>query len=104
MHTKQGWFPYLYCSCLRYFSLSQIRERFPRRPWIDVVSKVDLGIVDGALEELEEILDGTPYIKLSIQKQIGITELRTEVLRMLGEVRVVLDAMAAVEQQQNVGS
>jgi nucleolar GTP-binding protein len=77
----------------------EIRQRFPRRPWIDVVSKVDLGIVDGALEELEEILDGAPYIKLSIQEGIGIDELRSEVLRMLGEVRVVLDAMAAVDDR-----
>jgi nucleolar GTP-binding protein len=77
----------------------EVRERFPRRPWIDVVSKIDLGIVDGALEELEEILDGTPYIKLSIQEGQGIDELRAEVLRMLGEVRVVLDAMAVVDER-----
>jgi nucleolar GTP-binding protein len=79
----------------------KIRARFPRRPWIDVVSKYDLGIVDGALEELEEILDGTPYIKLSIQDGMGIGELRTEVLRMLGEVRVVLDAMAGVDERSS---
>lgn len=76
----------------------EMRERFPRRPWIDVVSKIDLGVVDGALEELEEILDGSPYIKLSIHEGDGIEELRSEVLRMLGEVRVVLDAMASVDQ------
>jgi nucleolar GTP-binding protein len=76
-----------------------VRARFPRRPWIDVVSKVDLGVVDGALEELEDILDGTPYLKLSIQEGEGIDELRTEVLRMLGEVRVVLDAMSAVDER-----
>lgn len=75
----------------------EVRARFPRRPWIDVVSKVDLGIVDGALEELEEILDGTPYIKLSIHEFVGVDELRNETLRMLGEVKLVLDAMAAVE-------
>jgi nucleolar GTP-binding protein len=82
----------------------EIRSRFPRRPWIDVVSKVDLGTVDGAIEELEEILDGAPYIKLSIHDGIGIDELRTEVLRMLGEVRVVLDAMAAVDDQNTRGT
>mmetsp|Transcript_5636 Transcript_5636/g.13282 ORF Transcript_5636/g.13282 Transcript_5636/m.13282 type:complete len:480 (-) Transcript_5636:2202-3641(-) len=76
-----------------------VRARFPRRPWIDVVSKVDLGIVDGAEEELKEILDGTPYIRLSIHEGQGIDELRQEVLRMLGEVRVVLDAMAAVDDR-----
>jgi nucleolar GTP-binding protein len=75
----------------------EVRARFPRRPWIDVVSKVDLGIVDGALEELEDILDGAPYIQLSIHENIGVAELRTSVLRMLEEVKLVLDAMAAQE-------
>ena len=78
----------------------EVRARFPRRPWIDVVSKVDLGVVDGALETLEEILDGAPYIELSIHEDIGVDELRAETLRMLGEVKLVLDAMAAVEQKQ----
>jgi nucleolar GTP-binding protein len=77
----------------------EMRARFPRRPWIDVVSKVDLGIVDGALVELEEILDGAPYIQLSIHDNIGVAELRTRVLRMLEEVRLVLDAMAAQESR-----
>lgn len=76
-----------------------MRARFPRRPWIDVVSKYDLGVEDGSLEELEEILDGEPYLKLSIHEDIGVDELRTEVLRMLGEVRVVLDAMAVVDER-----
>jgi nucleolar GTP-binding protein len=75
----------------------EMRARFPRRPWIDVVSKVDLGIVEGAMEELEEILDGAPCIHLSILENVGVDELRAEVLRMLGEVRVVLDAMASIE-------
>jgi selenocysteine-specific translation elongation factor len=64
-----------------------------------VVAKYDLDIVDGATEELEEILGGTPYIKLSIHEGQGVDELRTEVLRMLGEVRVVLDAMSAVDER-----
>jgi nucleolar GTP-binding protein len=77
----------------------EMRARFPRRPWIDVVSKYDLGVVDGALESLEEILDGSPYVKLSIHEGIGVDELKAEVLRMLGEVRVVLDAMALVDER-----
>lgn len=75
----------------------EVRQRFPRRPWIDVVAKYDLGVEDGSLDILEDILDGAPYIKLSIHENEGVEELRTEVLRMLGEVRVVLDAMAAVD-------
>jgi len=76
----------------------EIRTRFPRRPWIDVVSKIDLGIEnDTVLDELDAMMIETgeqyPYIKLSIHDDIGIDELRIQVLRMLGEVRVVLDAM-----------
>jgi len=77
----------------------EVRARFPRRPWIDVVSKVDLGVVDGARETLEEILEGTPYLDVSIKEGTGVDDLRDEVMRMLGEVRVVLDAMAAVDER-----
>lgn len=77
----------------------EVRARFPRRPWIDVVSKYDLGIVDGAEEALNDIVGGQPYLKLSIQEGIGVEELKGEVMRMLGEVRVVLDAMAAVDER-----
>jgi len=79
-----------------------IRARFPRRPWIDVVSKYDLDVVPGALEELQEIRDTeeaapSAYVKLSVHEDIGVDELRNHVLRVLGEVRVVLDAMLAVD-------
>jgi nucleolar GTP-binding protein len=74
-----------------------VRAWFQKRPWIDVVSKTDLGVVDGSLDDLEELLDGQPYIKLSIHDGLGLAELKKEVLRMLGEVRVVLDAMSAVD-------
>lgn len=60
-----------------------------------MISKADKDIVDGALEELEEILDGAPYLRVSAVDGTGIDALRTEVLRMLGEVRVVLDAISA---------
>ncbi|KAL7562232.1 hypothetical protein ACA910_004040 [Epithemia clementina (nom. ined.)] len=75
----------------------QIRARFPKRPWIDVVSKYDLGIVDGALKELEEIIGSDSYIKLSVKENIGVDELKRQVMKVLGEVRVVLDAMATVD-------
>ena len=58
-----------------------------------------MGVEDEALAELEEMLDGTPYIQLSIHDGIGVEELRGEVLRMLSEVRVVLDAMSAVDER-----
>lgn len=94
----------------------EVRARFPRRPWIDVVSKTDLGIVDGAKERLAQILeaeqqqrggsntgddidDARYFIELSIKEGQGVEELRQEVMRMLGEVRVVLDAMAAMDER-----
>jgi hypothetical protein len=57
------------------------------------------------LEELEQILidegrDPKSYIRLSIHEKIGIPELRMEILRMLGQVRVVLDAMATTEVEK----
>eukprot|EP01082_Thalassiosira_pseudonana_P001327 g1574.t1 g1574 contig10:2369176-2371107(+) len=94
----------------------EVKARFPRRPWIDVVSKTDLGIVDGAKERLAQILeaeqqqrggsntgddidDARYFIELSIKEGQGVEELRQEVMRMLGEVRVVLDAMAAMDER-----
>ncbi len=73
--------------------------RFPHRPWIDVVLKVNLGIVDGAQERLVRILEAEGrdqsdqhFIELSIKEGAGMEELRQEVMRMLGKVRVVLNA------------
>ena len=87
-----------------------LRARFPRRPWIDVISKVDLGIVDGASERLAQILEAEQkqregdatdqyFIELSVKEGQGVNEVRQEVMRMLGEVRVVLDAMAAHDER-----
>lgn len=86
----------------------ELRRRFPRRPWIDVVSKVDLGIVEGGKERLLQILEAEHsgeedvdryLIELSIKEGWGLEDLRQEVMRMLGEVRVVLDAMAAMDER-----
>lgn len=100
----------------------ELRARYPRRPWIDVLSKSDLGVIDGARERLVHIIEAERrlvhqqqqqqqkqreggsaddsdryFIELSIKEGQGLEELRQEVMRMLGEVRVVLDAMAAVD-------
>ena len=78
----------------------QVRARFPRRPWIDVVSKIDLGVQGGAREKLMEVLGDTPFIELSIQEGVGVDELKQNVVKMLSEVRIVLDAMAASSQAE----
>lgn len=91
----------------------ELRARYPRRPWIDVISKVDLGVVDGAVERLLQIIESEKklgsssgnnnqehgIIELSIKEGLGVDELRQEVMRMLGEVRVVLDAMSALDER-----
>lgn len=88
----------------------ELRARFPRRPWIDVISKFDLGVVDGARERLIQIMEAEKkqrggddddhyFLELSIKEGQGVDELRQEVMRMLGEVRVVLDAMAAMDER-----
>ncbi|KAL3767179.1 hypothetical protein ACHAWU_003270 [Discostella pseudostelligera] len=98
----------------------ELRARYPRRPWIDVLSKSDLGVIDGARERLVHIIEAERrlmqqqqlqrgggsshasdkyFIELSIKEGMGVEELRQEVMRMLGEVRVVLDAMAAVDER-----
>jgi len=59
-----------------------------------------LGVVDGALEELDELIADNErnylYSKLSIHDDVGVDELRTQVLRMLGEIRVVWDVMGGL--------
>ena len=79
-----------------------------------MISKYDLGVVDGARERLIEIMEAERlekakkgfdvdeenyFIELSIKEGQGVEELRQEVMRMLGEVRVVLDAMAKVDDR-----
>lgn len=109
----------------------ELRARYPRRPWIDVLSKSDLGVIDGARERLVHIIESERrqilhqqeqqqqqhrqryggegggsldtsdryFIELSIKEGQGVDELRQEVMRMLGEVRLVLDAMAAMDNR-----
>jgi len=95
----------------------EVRERFPRRPWVDVVSKCDLGVVEGGRARLMQIIEaereqqqqggdggsgeatGQYFIELSVKERSGVEDLRQEVMRMLGEVRVVLDAMAAMDER-----
>lgn len=79
----------------------EVRSRFPKRPWVDVISKVDLGIDEEAYQILKNDILSTEgdkhhVIELSITDDIGVDELKTQVKRMLEDVRIVLDAMANV--------
>jgi hypothetical protein len=81
-------------------------------PGSHVELKFDLGIVDGARERLVSILESEKrsvvasdahneqrIIELSIKEGRGVEELRQEVMWMLGEVRVVLDAMSVLDER-----
>ena len=53
--------------------------------------------------ELEDLLGpDVPYIKLSVHEGLGLPELKSEILRMLGDVRLVLDAMNAVAMEEDI--
>lgn len=76
----------------------EMRARFPRRPWLDVISKCDLGIQEETRKALHEILGyDASYLEVSVMDGTGIEELRDEVMKMLSKVRVVLDVMEAVD-------
>jgi nucleolar GTP-binding protein len=79
----------------------EIRARFPRRPWIDVVSKVDLGIDDGAIKKLQSIMgEDSPYVKLSLHEEIGLGELKSRVLQMLEDMHLILQVMNSSKDER----
>ena len=49
---------------------AELRARFPRRPWLDVVSKSDLEADEGALELLDEM--GVKYLHTSVETGDGL--------------------------------
>lgn len=51
----------------------ELRKRFPRRPWLDVVSKADLPRL-----ELDKAKEALPegYLDLSTQDGTGVEELK----------------------------
>ena len=58
-----------------------LRAKFPKRPWIDVVSKTDLAaLTDDKLEPPE----GALFV--SVREESGLVELRSEVLKLLARV------------------
>lgn len=71
----------------------EFRRRFPKRPWVDVVSKCELGMAHGIREQFEDVLQGSPYIEVSCLQGTGVKELTLEMTKLLGDVRVVLDVL-----------
>ncbi|KAG5179656.1 P-loop containing nucleoside triphosphate hydrolase protein [Tribonema minus] len=66
---------------------NELRKRFPRRPWLDVISKLDL-----PREGLEFAASSLPegYLDVSVHDGRGLDELRTHVYDMLQVIESVL--------------
>lgn len=83
----------------------QVRDRFPKRPWIDVLAKYDLGVEEGAREELNDIIGeeaARDVIELSVHEGWGVEELRFRVEVVLKNVRTVLDVIEAEKQNRKM--
>jgi nucleolar GTP-binding protein len=67
---------------------NRLRTQFPKRPWLDVVSKMDLDI---SPDILTTVPDG--YLPISVQNEVNITELKEHIEEMM----VVLKDMLQVK-------
>ena len=67
---------------------NNLRARFPRRPWLDVVSKADLDIP-------QDILDRMPkgYLHVSVESGDNVMLLRTEIEDLITNLRQMLEQM-----------
>ena len=79
----------------------ELRARFPKRPWIDVLAKYDLGVQAGARAELAEIVvDDSAVIELSVHEGLNVSQLKDEVDVVLRKMRKVLDVMEATRNSK----
>lgn len=81
----------------------EIKKKFPKRPWIDVVSKIDLGTT--FLQEYEYVIkqdlhpqNNGKYFKISAEKNVGIKILREKVDTLLHDMSYILDSMQYFKQ------
>jgi len=68
----------------------QLRERFPRRPWLDVVSKADLNIAPDVLNIMP---DG--FLHVSVESGDNVSMLREEIEDLMGSLKDMLEQMAS---------
>ncbi|CAM9159719.1 unnamed protein product [Scytosiphon promiscuus] len=72
----------------------ELRRRFPRRPWLDVISKADLPRL-----ELEKAKEALPegYLDLSTQDGTGVEDLKTRLFEMYEIIEGILAPPPDVE-------
>jgi len=88
-----------------------LRNQFPKRPWLDVITKVDLaeetdlGCDEDAIKGIERLSALYPEaIKVSALEGTGLAELNMEVRRLLEEMtRVVRQLQRAKIRQMRLG-
>ena len=82
----------------------ELRARFPKRPWIDVLAKIDLGVSDEVREEVYEICGGKEaVVELSVHEGVGLELLKGEVDVVLEQIRRVLDVIEAQNNKVDDG-
>lgn len=71
-----------------------LRARFPKRPWVDVISKADL-----PMDQEDPAVARAPAgaLKVSVADGTGLAELEARVKEMLLDVREVLSAIGLAE-------
>jgi nucleolar GTP-binding protein len=71
-----------------------LRERFPKRPWLDVATKADIAFDPVGASEWQQLCHDQGII-VSIEQHIGVEQLSADVADCLGQVQLVLAAMTA---------
>ena len=75
-----------------------LRERFPRRPWVDVVSKADLDIPQEVMDQMPE-----GYLNVSVKEGISMDKLRAVIEDLLGnKLKTMLNSIK--EQKSNTNA
>ena len=80
---------------------AETRGRFPKRPWVDVLAKWDLGVEEDVMVRVREVCggDGEP-VKVSVLTGEGVGDLKGEVDGLLEKIRQVLDVIDARKVQE----
>lgn len=76
---------------------TMLKAQFPRRPWLDVVSKGDLNIPPEVLEQLPE---GCITVSVKDGEELNLDVLKEEVEKMLMELMQILQQMATVRKAE----
>eukprot|EP00929_Paragymnodinium_shiwhaense_P008505 TRINITY_DN112467_c0_g1_i1.p1 TRINITY_DN112467_c0_g1~~TRINITY_DN112467_c0_g1_i1.p1 ORF type:complete len:624 (+),score=122.69 TRINITY_DN112467_c0_g1_i1:74-1945(+) len=75
-----------------------LRAKFPKRPWLDVITKVDLELAQGGIERLLEFFPDA--ILVSSLDGTGLEELNIEVRRLLEEMTKVVRQLQRAKMRQ----